>query len=29
MYIFVKKRDDEGKYFYYLGKVKYIKGIEK
>ncbi|CUY01831.1 helicase [Staphylococcus epidermidis] len=29
MYIFVKKRDDEGKYFYYLGKAKYIKGTEK
>ncbi|MDU7765031.1 MAG: DUF3427 domain-containing protein, partial [Staphylococcus sp.] len=29
MYIFVKKRDDEGKYFYYLGKAKYINGTEK
>lgn len=29
MYIFVKKKDDDGKYFYYLGTANYIKGTEE
>ncbi|MCC3755913.1 DUF3427 domain-containing protein [Staphylococcus capitis] len=29
MFIFVKKRDDEGKYFYYLGKGNYIPDSER
>ncbi|MCO0861197.1 DEAD/DEAH box helicase [Staphylococcus pasteuri] len=29
MYIFVKKKDDDGKYFYYLGTANYIEGTEE
>lgn len=29
MHIFVQKKDDDGKFFYYLGKAEYIKGSEK
>lgn len=29
MHVFVQKKDDDGKYFYYLGKAEYIKGSEK